>query len=145
MSEERKPAYTLWGVKRGNKRLLATLKTETPWGIVGKDNEGFDLPNGRPVCWSGISGAEAAAERHHGRVVRLVRKVPRGHSWSWACKRMLEGKAVARRDWRTQNHPHAKICRYAMQNGVVTYFPVDAPAPVDREDLLATDWEEVAE
>jgi len=62
-----------------------------------------------------------------------VKKIKKGHSWSWARKRLLEGKKVRRQGFKQEG-------RYiSLQAGYVTWDNGSASLPVGL--FYATDWE----
>lgn len=81
---------------------------------------------------------EPKPSKKYGTIVPVyvtVKKIKKGHSWSWACKRLLEGKAVRLRTWHTRDSIRLS------GDGLVCWDNTSNRLQLDKLKMSSTDWE----
>lgn len=127
---ERKPSF--WFIKKDGKYYnLAAGMWESDRGYATR----YNLPP------SNVSGTLVP-------VYVTVKKIKKGHSWSWACKRLLEGKKVRRAAWLVREYIRIKEIVSSTVSDSTVYYGISEggvrlgnPVRMDVRLFTATDWE----
>lgn len=138
----REPAY--WLVKNRDGQYWSWATKDTTGRATYMAKPGWGERKYALACIE--TSAHSIAAEEGGRKVPVyvtVRKVSRGHSWAWACKRMLEGKRVRRASWKDYPDEHLRISAHAYLGTVCIARDKTAEIPVRvYVDLMtSTDWE----
>jgi len=134
---ERKPAF--WLIRKSHQHEGQVFVHTDYW--VGPSANLWTTHRNNALRFGTRRSAVFANTHACGRIVPVyvtTRMAKRGHSWAWACKRMLEGKSVRASGWRHTNRLNIG------KNGIIEWVEPgfdNSPFVLSIESIEATDWE----